>query len=387
MKTVFSETAISILSGAPGAAPGDGADAVDAPRLISADSHVNEPPEMFGERLPVALRDRAPHVATVDGVECLVMEGLRPRKLPRGRESLAGEALARAQAGGWDPSLRIRDQDRDGVAGEVVFPTLALQACFMAPDPALQLALARAYNDWAAEVFAGHGDRFAVAAVIPIADIDGACREAERAAGLGLRSLFLPSQVADRPYNDPAYDTFWRIAQDTALPLTFHAGTGHEPRIERGPGGAVINYLLGSQIDGAHVILYLTMSGVLERFPGLHVVTVETGSAWLAWVMTTMDEIYEKHAMWTRPKLALRPSDYVRRQCHVTFQNDPVGVHNRSFTGVDALVWGSDYPHPEGTWPNSRAALATQLAGVPDDEAVLMAGGTAARLFGFAGRA
>jgi predicted TIM-barrel fold metal-dependent hydrolase len=80
----------------------------------------------------------------------------------------------------------------------------------------------------------------------------------------------------------------------------------------------------------------------------------------------------------------MRPSDYVRRQGHVTFQNDPVGVHNRVFTGVDALVWGSDYPHPEGTWPQSQAALAAQLAGVPDEEAARMAGDTAARLFGFA---
>lgn len=356
-------------------------------RLVSADSHVNEPPELFAERLPAGLRDRAPRVAEVDGVPCLVMEGMRPRKLPRGREALTGEALERSQAGGWEPALRIRDQERDGVAGEVIFPTLALQACFMARDAALQYGLARAYNDWLAEIFVPHPERFAPAAVIPMVDIESACREAERATKLGLRSLFLPCHVAGRPYNDPAYDAFWAVAQDTGLTLTFHAGTGHEPRIERGPGGAVINYLLGSQIDGAHVVLYLTMSGVLERFPRLRFVTVETGSAWLAWVMTTMDEIYEKHHAWARPKLALKPSEYVRRQGHVTFQNDPVGVHNRAFTGVDALVWGSDYPHPEGTWPDSRAALARQLDGVPPDEAARMAGGTAARLFGFDDRA
>jgi len=352
-------------------------------KRISADSHVNEPPEMFAERLPVSLRARAPQVATVDGTPALLIEGLRPRKLPAGRAPLAGEALERAQAGGWDPALRMRDQERDGVAAEVVFPTLALQACFASPDPTLQLALARAYNDWVAEVFGPHPERFAAAAVVPMADVPAAIVEAKRAARLGLRALFLPIQMPARPYNRPDYDPFWAAAQATGLPLTFHAGTGHEPRIERGAGGAVINYLLGSQADGAHLLCYLTMAGVLDRFPGLRVVTVETGSAWLAWIVTSMDEIYEKHHMWAQPKLSLKPSDFIRRQAHVTFQNDPVGLANRHVTGVETLLWGSDYPHPEGTWPRSREALEAQLAGIPADEQAAVVGGTAARVFGF----
>ncbi len=357
--------------------------AIEDFRLISADSHVNEPPEMFAERMPAQLRDRAPRTEEIDGVPSLVMEGARPRKMPKGRQQLEGEALDRAQAGGWEPDLRMRDQDRDGVSGEVVFPTLALQACFVAPDPELQMALSQAYNDWVCEVFSPHPKRFATACVIPMSDIPAACAEAKRVAKLGTRSLFLPSQMPAKPYNHPDYDAFWAVANELSLPLTFHSGTGHEPRVERGPGGAVINYLLGAQLDGAHVILYLTMSGVLERFPNIQIVTVETGSAWLAWVMTTMDEIYEKHHMWAKPTLKLRPSDYARRQAHVTFQNDPVGVHNRNFTGVEALLWGSDYPHPEGTWPNSQQYCATQLKDVPDDEKAKILGGTTARLFGF----
>ncbi len=351
--------------------------------LISADSHVNEPPEMFAERLEARWRDRAPHVETIDGVECLVMEGMRPRKMPRGRDALTGEALERASAGGWEPSARIRDQDRDGVSAEVVFPTLGLQACFMAPDGDLQLALARAYNDWCADVFTPHPQRFAAAAVIPTADVDGACAEARRAAKRGLRSLFLPCHPPGRRYNDPVFDPFWATAEEIGLPLTFHAGTGHEPRIERGAGGAVINYLLGSQIDGAYVITYLTMAGVLERYPGIRIVTVETGSAWLAWITTQMDEIYKKHHMWVQPKLAELPSFYVKRQAHVTFQWDPVGVANWTFTGADALVWGSDYPHPEGTWPRSRELALAQTAAVPEGVRRKMLGETAARLFAF----
>ncbi len=352
-------------------------------RFVSADSHVNEPPELFADRMPSRLKARAPHVETVDGIPSLVVEGMRPRKLPKGRVALEGEALERAQAGGYDPKLRIRDQDRDGIAAEVIYPTLSLQSSFSTPDPELQMALARAYNDWAAETFSGHPDRFAPAGIVPMLDIPEAIREAQRCARMGVRTLFLPCQVPPRPYNDPAYDAFWDVAQGLNLPLTFHAGTGHEPRVERGPGGAVINYLLGAQLDGAHVLLYFSAGGALDRFPGLRLVTVETGSAWLAWVMTQGDEIYEKHQMWANPKLSRKPSELIRRQCHVTFQNDPVGVHNRVFTGVEPLLWGSDYPHPEGTWPNSHEICARQLEGLPDAEKRAILGGTAARLFGF----
>ena len=353
-------------------------------KFISADSHVNEPPELFAERVPARLRDRVPRTEIVDGEPRLLIEGMRPRKIPRGRVELEGEDLERSQAGGYDPEQRIRDQDRDGVAAEVVFPTLSLQSSFSTPDPELQMALARAYNDWAADVFAAWPERFAPAAIVPMLDIEAACAEARRSIERGMRTLFLPSQVPTRPYNDPAYDAFWGLAQEAGVPLTFHAGTGHEPRVERGPGGAIINYLLGAQADGFHVLLYLTTSGVLDRFPELHVITVETGSAWLAWVMTQMDEIYAKHHMWVSPKLSLKPSEFVRRQGHVTFQNDPVGIHNRVFTGVEALLWGSDYPHHEGTWPHSREVCARQLEGVPEAEKRQILGGTAARIFGFA---
>jgi predicted TIM-barrel fold metal-dependent hydrolase len=351
-------------------------------RFVSADSHVNEPPELFAERMPHALRDRAPHIEEVDGVPSLVVEGLRPRKLPEGRIAASGEALERAEAGGWDPALRIRDQDRDGISAEVVFPTLSLQASFSTPDPALQMALARAYNDWAVEVFGAHSDRFAVAAIVPMLDVEEACAEARRTKEQGLRCLFLPAQVPSRPYNDPAYQRFFGLVQELALPLTFHAGTGHEPRVERGPGGAVINYLLGAQLDGAHVLLYFAAGGVLDRFPGLRIVTVETGGSWLAWVMTQADEIYEKHTMWARPKLSLKPSELIRRQAHVTFQNDPVAITTRVWTGVEPLMWGSDYPHPEGTWPRSQEICGRMLEGVADEEKRAIVGGNAARVFG-----
>jgi predicted TIM-barrel fold metal-dependent hydrolase len=205
-------------------------------KFISSDSHVNEPPTLFAERMPSKLRERAPRVETVDGVPHMMVEGMRPRKLPQGRVQVEDESLGAAQLGGWDPKQRMADQDRDGISAEVVYPTLSLQSSFSTPDPELQMGLARAYNDWSCEIFSDHPDRFAVAAIVPMLDIQAACDEAKRVHQMGSRALFLPAQVPTRPYNDPAYDQFWGLAQELDLPLTFHAGTGHEPRVERGPG-------------------------------------------------------------------------------------------------------------------------------------------------------
>ena len=345
---------------------------------ISADSHVTEPVDLYRQRVDAQYRERVPWIEEGDGGKRTIhMEGSRPRSL------MTAAVLEKAVVGGWDLDVRRRDQRRDGVAAEVVFPTWALLACFAPEDPGLQLALCRAYNDWAAEVLGGRPERLVAVGLIPMIDVEAAVAEAQRVAGLGMRALFLPAQVPTRPYNDPAYDRFWAAVCDLDLPLTFHSGTGVEPRVVRGPGGAVINYLLGAQLDGPRVMLSLAAGGALDRFPKLRAVTVETGASWLAWVMTQADEIYEAHHMWTRPKLSLKPSELIRRQCAATFMHDPVAVANRGATGIDTLMWGNDYPHPEGTWPHSQARCAEQFEGVPDDELAAIVGGNAARVFGF----
>lgn len=344
--------------------------------FISTDSHVTEPIELYAERVDAAYRDRAPRIVEQDGWRTLYIEGLGPRKLMRASE------LEVATVGDWDADDRLRDQERDGVWAEVIFPTFALQACFASDDPRLQLQLCRAYNDWAADAF-DRPDRLLPVGLVPVLDLDDAVAEARRLADAGFRALFLPARVPTRPYNEPEYDRLWAQLAELGLPLTFHSGTGYEPRIVRGPGGAVINYVLGAQLDGPMVLLMLAAGGALDRFPGLRIVTVETGASWLAWIMTQADAIYEDHQMWARPKLSLKPSELIRRQGHATFMHDPVAVNNRHITGIECLMWGNDYPHPEGTWPSSQAVSAEQFAGVPDDEVAAMVGLTAARVFGF----
>ena len=343
---------------------------------ISTDSHVTEPIELYEERVDADFRARVPRIVTADGWRTMHAEGLDPRKL------MTADQLLTAVVGGYDVEARVRDQIRDGVSAEVIFPTFALQACFASEDPRLQMQLCRAYNGWAAEVFGGVPTLLAVGAV-PMLDIVDGIAEAQRLAAAGFRALMLPARVLTRPYTDAEYDRFWAAAEDIGLPLTFHSGTGYEPRLVRGPGGAVVNYVMGAQLDGPMVILSLAAGGALDRFPDLRIITVETGAAWLAWIMTQADSIYEDHAMYARPKLSLRPSELIRRQCAATFMYDPVAINNRATTGVETLMWGNDYPHPEGTWPESQARNAEQFDGVPDDEVRAIVSGNAARVFGF----
>ena len=175
--------------------------------------------------------------------------------------------------------------------------------------------------------------------------------------------MMMPTHGDVRPCSDPAYEPVWSTAEALRMPLTFHAGTGRSQTPAHGAGGAVINYVVtvGAPME---TVAYLCGAGILERHPNLRVVMVECGSGWLAWAMHAMDDAYREHHEWVRPKLKLLPSEYFRRQGAVTFQNDPVGLANIPFTGERCLMWGSDYPHTEGTFPRSREQVAKDFAGL-----------------------
>ena len=200
---------------------------------ISTDSHVTEPIEIYGERVDAAYRGRVPRIETVGDWRTLLIEGLGPRKL------MPASAREVAIIGDWEAEDRFRDQLRDGVSAEVIFPTYALQACYASDDAEFQRQLCRAYNSWAIEVFDDH--RLLPVGMVSMLDIEGAIEDAQRVKEQGFRALFLPAQVPSRMYNDGAYDPFWAVAQEIGIPLTFHSGTGHEPRVVRGPSPSISN--------------------------------------------------------------------------------------------------------------------------------------------------
>ena len=159
-----------------------------------------------------------------------------------------------------------------------------------------------------------------------------------------------------------------------------HTGTGALPQQERGPGGAVINYAKVGLLS-AETLCYFAASGVLERFPALHLVFVETGAGWFAYCCERMDEAFEEHEQWVNPKLARPPSASVKEQCHVTLGADRAPLLTREITGVGPLMWASDYPHPEGTFPESQQIVERTFAGVPETELTAIVSGNAAALY------
>ena len=212
--------------------------------------------------------------------------------------------------------------------------------------------------------------------------IAAAAAEIRRTKAMGLRPAMLPDHCDALPYNRPEWNPVWEAACEVGMPLAFHVGIGRNPVQHRGPGGAITNYAMvaGTIMETAS---NLSAGGVFEQFPELKTVLVECGAGWLAWLMVITDEAYVKHADWTKPKLAMPPSEYLRRQLQVTFQEDPIGIANRHFTGLRCLMWGSDYPHHEGTWPDSQAAVEKQFAGVPEDEVDQIVRRNAVETFGF----
>jgi predicted TIM-barrel fold metal-dependent hydrolase len=353
-------------------------------KVISTDSHTDIPRGELQARVPSELREKVGLIRLSEEELDEAAAAKARRRMERMMAAMDEEDLERQRHGGWDPDMRIKDQDADGVLGEVIFGPLFFDN---SPDPRIDLAISRAFNDWSSEVFnqSADKDRFAVSAALAVADIPAAVAEVERAASLGFRCVNLPAQQPQLPYNRPDYDPIWAALQDTGLVANFHIGTGHVPQGERGPGGPTINYVLFAQGDGPHVVSYLTAGGVCQRFPGLRWAVVESGAAWLAWVLGSLDQIYQKHHMYQRPqdKLELLPSEYFKRQGHACFMDDAVAVHNRGFTGCHTIMFGTDYPHHEGTFPHTQEVVGRIFAGVADDETSLIVGGNAAELYGF----
>ena len=358
--------------------------------LVSADCHVAEPPDLWEKNIDTAFRHRLPRIEVdASGQKWSVVEGHRPVRV---RDiKLEGEFLERAKAGSRDPAERLADHARDGIAAEIIYPNRGLQM-WTSPDPAMQAAMCRVWNDWALPNFHGYEERMAPVAAIAPADVPSAIAEVQRVAQMGYRSVFLPVQPlghapagSRRPqYNDKAFEPLWAAIAETGMPVSLHIGTGKDPRTATGDGGAVINYAVHALATAIEPVVQFCASGILERHPNLQFVTVEAGIGWLAWALWAADEGYVKHSFAAYPKLPMMPSEYFKRQGFATFGDDPMGIDTmRYFGGADRILWGNDYPHHEGTWPHSAEVIDRTMGHLPQAEVAKIVGLNAAKLYGF----
>jgi len=370
-------------------------------QLISSDSHVSEPPDLWVERLDIKYRDRAPRlVLNPEGQEgaYFIYEGYPPHNLAIGLgagrtpEELAAflktGTYADARPGGWDPAQRLPDMELDGVEAEVLYTTLGFRL-FWLKDAGLQQACFRVYNDWLAEYCSYAPRRLKGLALVSLYDPQAGAQELERCAKLGLKGAMIwCSPPADQPYSSESYDPFWAAAQDLDMPVSLHAITGME-RIPWEYGAekrALRQTVTPHEIEKSFSILIL--SGVLERFPRLKIVSAENNCGWLPYYLQRMDRGFARFGPsgtltpWPT-KLTLKPSEYFRRQMYCTFIDDSFGVASRHWIGVDNIMWSSDYPHTASTWPHSRDLIARDFKDVSEVEKRKIVRENAAQLYGF----
>jgi predicted TIM-barrel fold metal-dependent hydrolase len=357
--------------------------------IVSADCHVQEPNDFLSARMPARYQDRLPGIVLGgDGSKMQKTEGFRPIRL--NSIKFEGEDLERSESG-RTPEERLAALERDGVDCEILFPNKGLTV-WATPDSEFSQAMCRAWNDWAWETFGPHNARLSPMACIAAGDIEGSIKEVQRVARLGFRGLALPCKPVwgapdhEHPnYNLPEFEPLWGAIQDADLPMTFHVSTGRDPRTARGRGGAVINYAVHSLAPTMEPLINLCASGVIERFPKLRFGSIEAGIGWVPWALTAMDEAYHKHHMWVRPKLRNLPSDYFRSNGFASFGEDRPGLSlMREFGLSDNFLWANDFPHHEGTWPHSAAAIERTMGELTDTDRAKVLGLNAARIFKFA---
>ncbi len=372
-------------------------------RIISTDSHVYEPPDVWAGRIEPKFKDQAPQVVHLEdmgdwwfcnghklvGAFAGAQTGRRfeePEKLTR------ADVFENVRPGGYIPEEHVKDMDADGVDIGLIYPTVGLLLYGMS-DGELLTAVFRAYNDWIAEFCKSVPKRLKGIAMLNIDDVQVGIKEMERCFKMGLSGAMITCYPPEeRPYDSLEYEPLWAAAQDLGIPLGLHIGTNRP-----GPGQEFANvdeltpaFLCNAEHWVRMSLAQMIYSGVFERYPKLQVGSVEMELSWAPHFIDRLDYNYTQRARdffkkgyWDRYKGDMLPSDYFHRNVFLNFQEDALGIRERHIIGVDNLQWGSDYPHPESTFPRTHQILEEIMVGCTEEEKAKIAGGNAARVYHF----
>ncbi len=411
----------------------------DGLRYIDSDGHILEHPTAMPDYAPERYRDRIWHIETdEDGAEWLVYNGQRRSANTMSAAGVAGasdEDRARAFRGemrytetrpaAWNAKARLQDMDQDHIDQAVLYPTmlLALQSEL---DVDFAEAQARAYNDWCSDhVQEGEGRLFGAGALPPMhhaEDVERLAAEIRRVATLpGMVSVFMrPNPAIDwRPFNDRVYNPIWQAASDTGLPVALHPffapdlpGTTKGLRLAR-PLLANGSYMddfdpeqgltteqqiehpeftpkqvftqgIANPFDVMSCIAFLLAGGVCERFPDARFIFLEANGGWLVPWLERLDHHCRKYH-WEVPYLSMLPSDYMKRQCWISFDPDEAMLRTTAespLVGADRIIWASDYPHPDAKFPGVTEELSEALEGLSLDQKRTITSESAIALYG-----
>lgn len=350
--------------------------------VVSADSHLPLTEDIWHERFPSRLRDKAPRVWWDETTGIYQLGAAFKPMFPPSAHGLirSMEELP----GAHDLDARIRDLDAEGIAKEIVYPQV-LPIFFHYPDFEVRKLIFDIYNLYIADVRKRYAGRIYPVAIPTFWDPDQAPHSVREIAKLGLKTILLPMLPGKKRdggnvvYNSAEYDPMFAAIEETGLPISFHIGekfdnegiNGEGARLMCDIGPSNFRKNLGQFIFGL----------IFDKFPKLKVVFAESGISWVAPALQDAEMLYNSHGLLFDSLPRHRPSHYWHEHCYATFMADPAGLRLLDIIGVDRVMWSVDYPHHEGTFGYSQDAIGDIVRAAGADDAELIVGKTCASVY------
>lgn len=345
----------------------------------SGDSHYLEPENLWHEILPKDQAERMPWAEKISDTEEIIhIDGQSfTRQLPRSANleltaDVRGEEvkgtlndISHRPPGARDPIARLADLNNEGIWGEVIYPSVGIWDYLLTSRELTRDAF-RAVNEWRLENVQNVApDRWILVSSLPVAHIEDAIAEVYHCKEIGYYAVGLPCDPpGDLPnWNVDVWEPLWDAIEDTGLVISVHLGTENGgTKLYRGAGKAVLNYV-ETTYGPQRFLTKMVAGGALDRHPNLRVLLSEAGASWVPFLADRMEEGYRQHGFMVKPKLSRDPKEIIYSQVYATFQHD-VSAVDAAKSGYNNVMWGSDYPHLEGTFGHTQETLHGLFDGV-----------------------